>query len=127
MRLFSVLFISIFCFSFYPATEKAVKSSNSGFYVFVEDFTNRSNNSYIVDSKDSVNSIFNSYFNSELELGDVQNPIFINNGDYSFYIARVNIFDKANGKKGFKHLKYPNPYNKHSKINKRAKLKPVTL
>jgi hypothetical protein len=118
-----ILLISLFFFSFRPSTNNAVTNSRTGFYVFVEDFTNRSNSKYIVDTKDSVNSIFNSYFNTELELGDVQNPIFINNGDYSFYIARVNVFEKANGKKGFKHFKYPNPYIKH----KRAKLKPVTL
>jgi len=120
MKILCLLAISIFCFSFCPSTEKTSKNSKSGFYIFVEDFTNRSYDKYIVESRDSVNTIFEKYFFSELELGDIQNPIYISNVNHSFYIARVNVFENANGKKTFKHLKYP-------KLNKRAKLKPVTL
>ena len=118
--MFCLLAISIFCLSFRPSTEKSTKNSNPGFYVFVEDFKNHSFDKFIVESKDSVNAIFEKYFFTELELGDIQNPIFISNVNHSFYIARVHVFENENGKKTFKHLKYP-------KINKRAKLKPVTL
>jgi hypothetical protein len=120
MRLLILFAASILCFSFRPSTERAVKDSRSGFYIFVEDFNSHSYNKYIVESRDSVNTIFEKYFFSELELGDIQNPIFISNVNQSFYIARVNVFENASGKKTFKHLKYP-------KVNKRAKLKPVTL
>lgn len=123
MRLLCVLLLSIFCFSFRPTTEKAAKYTN-GFYVFVEDFTNRTNHKFIVESKDSVNSIFKLFFESELELGEVQKPITIYNGDLNFYIARVNVFVKPNGGKSFKHLKYP--MAKASK-NKRLMVRPVFL
>jgi len=120
MKLFFLFAVSVLCFSFRPSTEKSTKDSRSGFYIFVEDFSNHSYDKYIIESRDSVNIIFEKYFFSELELGDIQNPIFISNVNQSFYIARVNVFENANGKKTFKHLKYP-------KTNKRAKLKPVTL
>jgi hypothetical protein len=120
MRMFCFLVISFLSFSFCPSTEKSTKDSKSGFYIFVEDFSNHSYNKYIVESRDSVNTIFEKYFFSELELGDIQNPIYISNINQSFYIARVHVFENANGKKTFKHLKYP-------KNNKRTKLKPVTL
>ncbi len=122
MKVFCFLIIAIFFLSFRPTSETSTKNSNPGYYVFVEDFTNRSYNKFIVESKDSVGRIFKNYFDTELKLGDVRNPIFINNGDYSFYIARVNVFENAKGKKTFRHLKYPKP-----KQSKRAKLKPVTL
>jgi len=120
MKILFLLLLSFICFSFRPSTERAIKDSRSGFYIFVEDFNKHSFNKYIVESRDSVNTIFEKYFFSELELGDIQNPIFISNVNQSFYIARVNVFENANGKKTFKHLKYP-------KLNKRSKLKPVTL
>lgn len=121
MKLCFILLIAVFCFSFRPSSEKAVQNTGNGFYVFVEDHTDRSYHKYIVDTKDSVNSIFNLFFNSELELGDVDRPISIYNGKLNFYLARVNVFVQPNGKKDFKHLKYPNVYSK------RSKLKPVTL
>lgn len=122
-----VLIVALFCLSFRPSTEKAINSSRNGFYIFVEDFTDRTNHKYIVETKDSVNSIFNSFFNSELELGDVDRPISIYNGKRNFYIARVTVFEQPNGKKNFRHLKYPNVYTKRSAVNKRSKLKPVVL
>jgi hypothetical protein len=87
----------------------------------VEDFTNRSNHKFIVESKDSVNIIFEQFFQSELELGNVDRPITIFNGKRNFYIARVTVSEKSNGELSFRHLKYPNVYNK------RSKLKPVIL
>ena len=65
---------------------------------------------YIIESKDSANIIFKKYFISELDLGDVEYPISIYNSQHDFYIARVNVFVKPNGKKNFKHLDYPNVY-----------------
>lgn len=121
MRLLCFILISVFCFSFCPNTEKANKYS-SGFYVFVEDLTHRTNHKFIVESKDSVDIIFKYFFESELELGDIQKPISIYNGDLNFYIARVNVIVKPNGKKSFKHLKYP-----REKVNKRSKTRPVFL
>ena len=121
MKTFTVLIVSVFCFSFCPSTEKIASNSRSGFYISVEDFTNRSFHKYIVETKDSVNNIFNYYFDTELELGDVDRPISIDNGKRNFYIARVTVFVKPNGKKDFKHLKYPNIYHKRSQV------KPVVL
>ena len=116
MKLFFVLLISVFCFSFRPTAEKIETNTHNGFYIHVEDFTDRSYHQYIVESKDSVNSIFNSFFNSELELGNVDRPITIYNGKRNFYIARVTVFEDSNGKKNFKHLKYPKVYTKRSKV-----------
>jgi hypothetical protein len=124
MRLFLVLLVSLFCFSFRPSTEKAVNNSSNGFYIFVEDFTDRTNHKYIVQSRDSVDVIFNMFFESELELGNVDRPISIYNGKRDFYVARVSVFQKPNGELGFKHLKYSSPY---VKSGRRFKLKPVTL
>lgn len=124
MRLFLVLLVALFCFSFRPSTETSASSTSNGFYIFVEDFTDRTNHKYIVQSRDSVDIIFNQFFDSELELGEVDRPISIYNGKRDFYLARVKVFRKANGELGFKHLKYTNPYIKSSK---RFKLKPVTL
>lgn len=121
MEIRIVLLIAIFCFSFRPSTEKVSKNTSNGFYVFVEDHIDRTYHKYIVESKDSVNTIFNNFFNAELELCDVDRPISIDNGKFNFYIARVTVFERADGKKNFKHLKYPNIYGK------RSKLKPVTL
>lgn len=117
----SVLFIAVLGFSFCPSIEKTENSTSNGYYIFVEDFTDRTNHKYIVETKDSVDNIFYFYLKSELELGKVDRPITIYNGKHNFYVARVNIFRKPNGKMGFKHIKYPNVYNK------RSKLKPVTL
>jgi hypothetical protein len=124
MRLFGVLLIAVFCFSFRPSTEKALSSSSNGYYIFVEDLTDRTNHKYIVQSRDSVDVIFNLFFESELELGLVDRPLSIYNGKRDFYVARVNVFTKPNGELSFKHLKYENPYLKG---NRRLKLKPVTL
>jgi len=121
MKMLAVLFVSMFCLSFCPSTEKVENNSKSGFYIYVEDFTDRTNHKYIVETKDSVNTIFNYFFNSELELGDVDRPISIYNGKRSFYIARVTVFEQPNGKKNFRHLKYP------SVFHKRAKLRPAFL
>jgi len=121
MKLRSVLLISVLSYSFCPSIKKAENNQSNGFYIFVEDFTDRTNHKYIVENKDSVNTIFDYFFDSELELGDVDRPITIYNGKRNFYLARVNVFKKPNGEKGFKHLKYPNVYTK------RSKLKPVTL
>jgi len=127
MKFLLLLLLSVICFSFCPSTEKAENNAGNGFYVFVEDFTNRTNKKYIVESKDSVNTIFEDFFNSELELGKVDRPITIYNGEHNFYVARVKIFKKSNGEKGFKNLKYPNVHIKQTDLNKRQKLKPVTL
>jgi hypothetical protein len=132
MKLVGILLISVICFSFCPEIEKtepAVSevtdiSASNGFYIFVEDFTDRSNHKYIVQTKDSVQTIFNHFFESELALGQVDRPINIFNGKRNFYIARVNVFVKPNGKLGFKHLKYENPYIKPAK---RQKLRTVTM
>ena len=121
MKLLSILLAAIFCFSFYSGTKKSNNYSN-GFYIYVEDISHRTNHKYIVESKDSVNSIFNSFFKSELELGDVKNPISIYNGDLNFYIAKVNVIVKPNGEKSFKHLKYP-----IAKANKRSGVRPVSF
>jgi hypothetical protein len=94
----------------------------NGFYVFVEDIGQRTNNKYITESKDSLNVIFKNYFGSELVLGEVQRPLSIFNGNLNFYVARVNVFVKPNGKKSFRHLKYP-----AVRISKRSKLKPAIL
>ena len=66
MKMLAVLFVSMFCLSFCPSTEKVENNSKSGFYIYVEDFTDRTNHKYIVETKDSVNTIFNYFFNSEL-------------------------------------------------------------
>ena len=121
MKLIYVLLISVLSFSFCPSIEKVENSTSNGFYIFVQDYTDRTNHKYIVESKDSVNSIFDYFFDSELELGNVDRPITIFNGNRNFYIARVNVFKNAKGEKDFRHLKYPNVYKK------RSKLKPVTL
>lgn len=120
MRICFLLLLAILCFSFRPTSTKEISNTSNGFYVFVEDHTNRTTQKFLVESKDSVNSIFNAYFNSELELGEVDRPISIFNGKLDFYIARVAIYEQ-NGKKNFRHLKYPSVYTK------RSKLKPVTL
>lgn len=99
MKLFFVLLISVFCFSFRPTTGKVENSAHNGFYIFVKDFTDRTNHKFVVESKDSVKIIFNHFFNSELELGDVDRPISIYNGKHNFYIARVNVLKKSNGKR----------------------------
>jgi len=96
--------------------------ASNGFYVFVKDFTERSKHSYIVESRDSVDIIFKLFFQSELELGDVNRPLTIYNGEHDFYVARVSVFHKSNGKLSFNNLKYPK-----IKITKRNKLNPVTL
>jgi len=123
MRILSVLLFSMLCMSFKPSAEKeADNGARPGFYIFVEDFTDRTYHKFIVESKDSANTIFNQFFNSELELGDVDHPITIYNGKRNFYIARVNVFETADGKKKFRNLKYADVYNK-----KRSRLKPVRL
>lgn len=124
MKIRIVLLLAVFCFSFRPSIQKAaaLASSSNGFYITVDDFTDRTKHSYIVQSRDSVDVIFKLFFESELELGDVNRPIAIFNGEHDFYVARVNVFQKPNGKLSFHHLKYPK-----IKVTKRAKLAPVTL
>ncbi len=118
--LLSILIIFSF-YSFHPSTEKIETNLRNGFYITIEDHENRSFKKYIIESKDSANNIFNRCFDNELELGDVDKPISIFNGDMSFYIARVTVYEKANGKKNFRHFKYP------IEKNKRGKLKTVIL
>jgi len=126
MKILYILLFSVFCFSFCPPKEKIVKYTRPGYYIFVEDLTTRSYRKYIVESKDSVNSIFSEYFKTELELVDVQTPITIFNGCISFYIARVTVFEKPNGKLNFRHLKYPSLTKlSYSRIIKRSKMKPA--
>ena len=117
MKTFSLILIALILVSFCPSTEKTMTNTRAGFYIYVEDFTNRTNYKFIVETKDSVKSIFNSFFDTELELGDVDRPISIYNGKRNFYIARVNVFEQPNGKKNFRHLKYPNVFHKRSKLN----------
>jgi hypothetical protein len=121
MKLLYFIILSAICFSFYPGTEKT-NNSTSGFYIFVEDLSDKTYHKYIVESKDSVNHIIKSFFKSELELGDIQKPISIYNGDLNFYIARVNIIVKPNGEKGFRNLKYS-----ITKKNKRLSVRPVSF
>jgi hypothetical protein len=121
MKMLCLIFISLLCFSFRPSVGKTESSAHNGFYIFVEDFSDRTNHKYIVDTKDSVNNIFNYFFESEFELGDIDRPVSIYNGKLNFYIAKVNIYIDSKGKKNFKHLKYPDVYNR------RSKLKPVTM
>lgn len=121
MKMSYIILISGLSYSFCPSIEKAENGTSNGFYISVQDYTDSTSHRYIVDAKDSVNSIFDYFFESELELGNVDRPITIYNGMYSFYVARVNVFKKKNGEKDFRHLKYPNIYKK------RSKLKPVTL
>jgi len=124
MKIRIVLLIALFCVSFRPSVQKAtaISSASNGYYILVDDFTDRTKHSYIVQSRDSVDVIFKLFFESELELGDVNRPITIFNGEHDFYVARVNVFQKSDGKLSFHHLKYPK-----IKVTKRAKLAPVTL
>jgi len=117
MKLFYILLISVFCFSFRPPTEKVENNSRPGFYIFVEDFTDRTNHKYLVESKDSVNEIFNQFFSSELALGNIDTPISINNLKLNFYVARVTVFETPKGKKKFRNLKYPNVFVKRKQPN----------
>ena len=116
MKLLRILLISVFCLSFCPSTEKVNNNSRSGFFISVEDFTNRTYREYIVDSKDSVDIIFSKFFNSELQLGVVNNPITIYNRKHNFYVARVIVYETPNGKKKFKNLKYSDVFIKRSKL-----------
>lgn len=125
MRVFYLLLISVSLFSFRPSTEKAVSESNFGYYIHVKDYTDRTFHSYVVKSRDSVDVIFEKFFTSELDLGEIDYPLTIFNGKRDFYIARVTVHTKQNGELGFKNLRYPKVYNKV--VNKRDKLKPVTL
>jgi len=123
MKTLFIVLISLCFLSFRPSTKEASVATSNGFYVSVKDLTDRTYHEFIVETRDSANSIFNKYFESELELGNVDYPISIYNGKRDFYIARVFVFEKSNGKKDFKHLKYANVYDKNSKSNKRAPLK----
>lgn len=115
MKLLIFLLISVFCFSFCPITEKVIGHSKPGFYVYIEDFTSRSQYKFIVESKDSVDVIFNQFFKSELELGEVDNPISIYNRKHSFYVARVTVYKTSNGTRRFRNLNYPEVYIKRNK------------
>ncbi len=129
MKNIVVLVLAVICFSFCPSADKAAKeeiNTRSGFYITVQDNTTRSFHKYIVETKDSVNAIFTSYFKSELELGEVNRPISIFNGEHDFYVARVNVFEKPNGKKSFKNLKYP-PIKVKPAADKRKKRAPVYM
>jgi len=125
MKKLPLLFICFLCFAFCPSTDKSAGNNSNGFYVSVVDFTDNSSHKFIFDNKDSVNFVFNKYFRGELDLGKIDYPISIFNGKRDFYVARVNVFLKSNGKMSFKHLKYPNVYDKTTKKNKRSEINPV--
>jgi hypothetical protein len=125
MKTLLILLISLSCLAFCPSTKEAAVLSSNGFYVSVKDLTDRTYHEYIVETKDSANSIFNKYFETELELGNVDYPISIYNGKRDFYIARVFVFVKPNGKKDFRHLKYPNVYVRNSKNKRRTPVEPA--
>ncbi len=128
MKNITIFVLAFVCLSFCPSAEKLEKEEiafRSGFHITVNDFTTRKFHEYIVESRDSVNIIFTNFFNSELDLGEVNRPISIYNGEHDFYIARVNVYDKANGKVSFKNLKYPPVYKNANKEDKRKKRKPV--
>ena len=125
MKTLFIILISLSCLSFCPSTKEAAIATSNGFFVSVKDLTDRTYHEYIVETKDSANTIFNKYFETELELGNIDYPISIFNGKRDFYIARVFVYQKSNGKKDFKHLKYPNVYNKYSNSNKRAPVPPA--
>ena len=120
MKILILLMIFIITSAFCPFKKEAVKQTRPGFYVYVENYSEGAINKFIVESKDSLNMIFNSYLDMELELGEVQRPLSIYNGNVNFYVARVNVFENPNGKTKFKHLQYP-------RIKKRSKLKPAVL
>lgn len=122
MKTLIIFLISFGCFSFCPSTEVAINVASNGFYVSVKDLTDRTYHEYIVETKDSVKMIFNKYFQTELALGEVDYPISIYNGKRDFYIARVYVYEKSDGTKDFKHLKYPNVYVNNSKPIKRKPL-----
>ncbi|MBA4410487.1 MAG: hypothetical protein Q8S54_08520 [Bacteroidota bacterium] len=122
MKTFSLIIISFFCFSFFPSTKNSIVSNSNGFYITVKDLTDRSYHSFIVEEKDSVDFIFNKYFKGELDLGELDYPISIYNGKRDFYVARVNVFLKSNGKKGFKNLKYPKVYDKSTRKKGRSQV-----
>jgi hypothetical protein len=129
----SILFIviSLFCLSFTKTEEKkeinSASDNKSGYYILVEDYTDRTNHKYLVESKDSVDVIFNNFFESQLALGKINYPISIDNGQTSFFVARVKLFESRNGKTKFKHLKYPKIYNKRKQedSNKREQQDPT--
>jgi len=127
MKTFLIFLCAFSSLSFCPVTEKDDNKSHSGFYIVVSDHTDRTNHKYIVEEKDSLKNIVRTFLNSELELGDIDRPISIYNGKQDVYIARVTVIEKPNGKKDFRHLKYPPVYTNPSKTNKRSKLTPVTL
>ena len=130
MKNIVILVFAILGFSFCPSSDEAAKEEvdlRSGFLITVQDNTTRQFHKYIVETKDSVNVIFTSFFKSELELGEVDRPISIFNGKHDFYIARVNVFDKPNGKKGFKNLKYPPIYVKPKDRKKEPGRAPVYM
>ncbi|WP_321288221.1 hypothetical protein [uncultured Sunxiuqinia sp.] len=116
MKSILVIAISLFCLSFTKTegNEEANDASDhkNGYYILVEDYTDRTNHKYLVESKDSVDVIFNNFFESQLALGKINYPISIDNGQTSFFVARVKLFESRNGKTKFKHLKYPKIYNK---------------
>ena len=123
MKTLFILLISLSCLSFCPSTnEPAVENASNGFYISVIDHTDRTHHEFILESKDSVNMIFEKYFQTELSLADLDYPISIFDSKRDFYLARVNVFVKSNGKKGFKHLKYPDVYVKNAKMSKRKPL-----
>lgn len=124
MKIFSFLIICFLCFAFCPSTDKSVDSNSNGFYVSVIDYANNSSHKFIFENKDSVNFVFDKYFRGELDLGEIDYPISIFNGKRDFYVARVNVYQKSNGKMSFKHLKYPNVYHT-TKKNRRSEINPV--
>lgn len=104
IAILSLLFVN---FSFYPEAGEEESDEGSGYYIVVQDYFTNTFHKYIVESKDSVDIIFNTVFESELQLGEIDRPITINNGKYDFYVARVVLYLKKNGQMSFKNLKYP--------------------
>lgn len=125
MKTFSFLIICFLLFAFSPSNDKSAINNSNGFYVSVIDFTNNSSHKFIFENKDSVDFVFNKYFIGELDLGEIDYPISIFNGKRDFYVARVNVYQKSNGKMSFRHLKYPDVYDKSTKKNKRSVINPV--
>ena len=117
MRTLLLFAVLVFCFSLSYAAKKDEPAAKSGYYILVEDYTDRSNHTYLLESKDSVDVIFDQFFKTELELGNINYPITIDNGKQSFFVARVELFESKNGKTHFKHLKYPKIYNKRKQTD----------
>lgn len=108
------IYITLLCLlSFNISYPKGTdKLKPEGYYIHVIDFTNGTKEKYLLTSMDSVSRVFNKYFGSEMTIEDVAFPLSIYNGEHDFYLARVTIIKKRNGKTKFRHLKYASIYDK---------------